>query len=286
MLTEPALGAPVGGRLGRARAGARLRLSRPPAGLVVLAVVTVVLLFVPLFAPHDSGTVVGAPLAGPSWAHPFGLDDQGRDVFSRVLLGMRTSWFAGIALIGAGILVGGLVGLLAGMSGRRLDNALMRLTDVFLSLPGPLVALAIVAAIGPGLGHTVIALSVIWWPYYARIVRGEVHAIMSRPFIESARMGGVGRMRLAARHVLPGTTGVVLVAATLDMSTVLLTLAGLSFLGLGSEAPAAELGAMTAQGLTYVFTNWWVPVWPAVGVFLLAFLANACGDAIRDPGGR
>jgi peptide/nickel transport system permease protein len=123
---------------------------------------------------------------------------------------------------------------------------------------------------------------IVWWPFYARIVRGEVRAIMSRPHVEAARMGGSRRLALARRHVIPGTIGPVLVTASLDIGALILTLAGLSFLGLGSPAPAAELGAMSARGLTYLLTKWWVPLMPALGVFVLVFIANLAGDAVRD----
>ena len=158
----------------------------------------------------------------------------------------------------------------------------MRITDVFLALPGPLLALAVVSALGASLAHTLVAVMIVWWPFYARIVRGEVRSIMSRSHVEAARMGGARRLGLALRHVLPGTVGPILVTASLDIGALILTLAGLSFLGLGSPAPAAELGAMSARGLTYLLTKWWVPVMPALGVFLLVFVANVAGDAVRD----
>jgi peptide/nickel transport system permease protein len=206
-----------------------------------------------------------------------GIDEQGRDVFSRVLFGMRTSWFAAFEVIASGVVIGGLIGLVAGMSGGWIDNLLMRITDVFLALPGPLLVLAVVSALGPSLPHTLVAVGVVWWPFYARIVRGEVRSIASRSHVEAARMGGV-----AFRHVVPGTFGAVLVTASLDIGALLLTLAGLSFLGLGSPAPAPELGAMTSRGLAYLFDAWWVPVFPALGVFLLAFIGNVAGDGVRD----
>jgi peptide/nickel transport system permease protein len=210
------------------------------------------------------------------------LDEQGRDVFSRVLIGARVSWFAAIAIIVSGILIGGVIGAVAGIAGGWVDTILMRITDVFLALPVVLIALGFAAALGPGLNNTIIAIMVVWWPWYARIVRGEVRALMSRPHVEAARLGGAGRLRIARRHVLPGTFGPVVVAASLDVGAVLLTLAGLSFLGLGAPSPAAELGSMVSRGLKYLFTGWWIPVFPAIAVFLLAFIANMAGDAVRS----
>jgi peptide/nickel transport system permease protein len=250
--------------------------------LVVFSAMTVFLLFVPLLLPHGVTDEVGKSLTGPTAHHWMGIDEQGRDVFSRVLAGMRASWFSAFAVIASGVLIGGLIGLAAGMSGGWIDNVLMRITDVFLALPGPLLVLAVVSALGASLQHTLIAVGVVWWPFYSRIVRGEVRAIASRSHVEAARMGGAGRLRIAFRHVVPGTFGAVLVTASLDIGALLLTLAGLSFLGLGSPAPAPELGAMTSRGLSYLFDAWWVPVFPALGVFILAFVGNLAGDGVRD----
>jgi peptide/nickel transport system permease protein len=250
--------------------------------LITFTALTVFLLLVPLLVPHTATEQVGKDLIGPSGAHWMGIDEQGRDVFSRVLMGMRTSWFAAFGVIASGIVIGGLIGLVAGMSGGWIDNLLMRTTDVFLALPGPLLVLAVVSALGASLQHTLIAVGVVWWPFYSRIVRGEVRAIASRSHVEAARMGGAGRLRIALRHVLPGTFGAILVTASLDIGALILTLAGLSFLGLGSPPPAPELGAMAAKGMSYLFTAWWVPVFPALGVFILAFVGNLAGDAVRD----
>lgn len=267
---------------GRAAAGLRRLGWLERTAVIVFVIITVAMVLVPLYLPHPTTKAIAAPLQGPSGAHWMGIDEQGRDVLSRVLFGMRTSWFSAFGVIGSGVLIGGLIGLAAGMVGGWVDAVLMRVTDVFLALPGPLLVLAVVSALGPSLRNTLVAVMVVWWPFYARIVRAEVRSVMSRPHIEAARMGGAGWLTVARRHVLPGTFGSVLVTASLDVSALLITLAGLSFLGLGSPAPAPELGAMSARGLTYLFTGWWVPVFPALGVFVLAFIANLCGDGIRD----
>jgi peptide/nickel transport system permease protein len=185
-------------------------------------------------------------------------------------------------VIASGVLIGGLIGLIAGASGGWVDDLLMRITDVFLALPGPILAIAVVAALGPSLRHTLIAVGIVWWPFYARIVRGEVKALAARPHLEAARLAGVGRIRLAVRHLLPGAIPATMVTASLDVGNLVLTLAGLSFLGLGAPAPAPELGAMAARGLTYLLQEWWVPVMPGVAVLLLALLSNLAGDGLRD----
>lgn len=252
-------------------------------GLVLLGVISTAMLVVPWVVPHGSLDNVGMSFAKPGSAgFLLGTDEQSRDLLSRVLLGMRTTWFAALLVIASGIVIGGIIGLVAGMAGGWVDAVLMRITDVFLALPGPLLALAVVSALGASLAHTLEAVMLVWWPFYARIVRGEVRSIMSRSHVEAARMGGSKRLGLAIRHVLPGTVGPVLVTASLDIGALILTLAGLSFLGLGSPAPAAELGAMSARGLTYLLTKWWVPVMPSIGVFILVFVANVAGDAVRD----
>ena len=242
----------------------------------------VVVAVLPALLKHGPLDLVDIPLSHPGGSHLLGTDEQGRDVFTRVVYGMRTSLWAAGVVIASGVVIGSLIGLVAGIAGGIVDAVLMRLTDLFLALPGPLLVLAIVAALGPGLGHTLIGVSVIWWPYYARIVRGQVRAIVVLPHVEAARMGGIGRIRVAFRHVLPGAWSPIVVGASLDIGNLVLLLAALSFLGLGSPEPAPELGAMTSLGLTYLLTGWWVAVAPAAGVFLLAFVGNLVGDAVRD----
>jgi peptide/nickel transport system permease protein len=189
-------------------------------------------------------------------------------------------------VIASGVIIGGLIGLVAGATGGILDSILMRITDTFLALPGPVLAIAVVAALGPSLAHTLVAVAIVWWPYYARIVRGEIRALAARPHIEAAKLAGAGRLRIMWRHLMPGAIPVTVVAASLDVSALVLTLAILSFLGLGAPAPAPELGAMSARGLTYLLEYWWVPMMPAFSVFFLAIVANLAGDGIRDLIGR
>jgi len=180
------------------------------------------------------------------------------------------------------LLIGGVVGLVAGASGGRVDTVLMRFTDLFLALPGALVAIAIVAALGSGLRNTLIGVAIVWWPYYARILRGEVKALAARPHVEAAKLAGVGRVRILTRHLLPGVVPTAVVTASLDIGNVILLLAALSFLGLGQQAPAPELGADTARALSQVLSQWWVPGIPGMAVLLLSLIANLGGDGIRS----
>jgi peptide/nickel transport system permease protein len=248
----------------------------------VLLLMTVLAVFVPLLAPYSPDAIVGNAFVHPGAHFLFGTDDVGRDIFSRVLFGMRTSWFSALEVIASGVLFGGLIGLIAGSTGGWVDTVLMRFTDVFLALPGPVLAIAVVAALGPSLDHTLIAVAIVWWPFYSRIVRGEVRALAARPHLRAARLAGVGRVRLAVRHLLPGAIPATLVTASLDVGNLVLTLAALSFLGLGAPEPAPELGAMSAQGLTYLLTDWWVPVMPGLAILFLALASNLAGDGLRD----
>jgi len=282
-----AIAMPAGTRLG----GRERRLSLPKSPSLLLnwtavslvLLVTVVAVAVPVIAPHDPLLPVGIPLQAPGKSgFLLGSDSIGRDILSRVLYGVRASWFAALVVVAVGLVIGGLVGLIAGAAGGWIDGLLMRITDAFLSLPAPVLAIAVVAALGPGFVHTLIAVSIVWWPFYARLVRGEVARLSARPHVEAAKLAGVGPIRLAGRHLLPGAVPNALVAASLDIGTLILTLAALSFLGLGQSAPAPELGADTARNLTYFLQQWWVPVMPGLGVLVLALIANLAGDGLRN----
>ena len=249
------------------------------AAVSLVLVVTIVAVAVPVISPHDPLVPAGMPLQAPGKdGFLLGSDAIGRDILSRVLYGVRASWFAALVVVAVGLLIGGLVGLIAGAAGGWVDSLLMRITDGFLSLPAPVLAIAVVAALGPGFVHTLIAVSIVWWPFYARLVRGEV----ARLDVWAGRLAGVGPIRLATRHLLPGAVPNSLVAASLDIGNLILTLAALSFLGLGQAAPAPELGADTARNLTYFLQQWWVPVMPGLAVLVLALAANIAGDGLRN----
>ncbi len=261
---------------------ARTGLSWPDTiAIGALVVVTLVALVGPFLSPHDPLQPIGLPLQPPGSEAWLGTDDAGRDLLSRTLYGVRTSWFAAIVVITCGVLIGGAIGLIAGAVGGLVDDILMRITDLFLALPAAILAIAVVAALGPSLQNTLIAVGIVWWPYYARIIRGEVKALAARPYMEAARMSGVGHARLLIRHLLPGAMPTIIVAASLDVGALIVLLAGLSFIGLGAAQPAPELGAMAANGLPHLLGSSWVPLVPAVAVFVLAFTANKAGDAFR-----
>jgi peptide/nickel transport system permease protein len=249
-------------------------------GVVLLLALIVVALLAPVIAPYGPVAVSGLPFSPPFHAgHLLGTDEVGYDVLSRCLFGLRAS-IEGVALVvTSGVVIGGLIGLVAGVAGGWIDTLLMRITDLFLALPGPLLAIAFVAALGPSYFHILIAVVVVWWPFYARIMRGEIRALRSRPHLEAATLAGASPTRRALRHLLPGAVPAVVVTASLDVGNLVITLAALSFLGLGDPAPAAELGAMSARGLQYLLQDWWVSVMPGVAIFLLALTSNLAGDA-------
>jgi peptide/nickel transport system permease protein len=282
-VAEPYL-APAPGATRRRRilpATAGRRLDWAAAGLLVP--VTLIALLARLLAPHDPIQPVGLPQLPPgSGGFLLGTDSIGRDVLSRVLIGWQSSWFAALAVIASGLIIGGLIGLIAGMRGGLVDTVLMRITDGFLALPAPVLAIAVVAALGPGFLHTLIAVAVVWWPFYARIVRAEVRSLAARPHVEAARLAGVGPLRIAFRHLLPGAVPAAIVTASLDVGNLVLTLAALSFLGLGQPQPAPELGADTARNLPYLLQQWWIPVMPGIAVMLLALAGNLAGDGLRN----
>lgn len=260
-------------------------VSRPVAWTLVglLGALTLVALLARVLVPFDPVQPVGALNLPPfSSGHLLGTDSIGRDLLSRTLLGVQASWFSALAVVASGLLVGGLIGLVAGAAGGWVDAVLMRITDLFLALPGALVAIALVAALGPGLGNTLLGVSIVWWPYYARIVRGETVALAARPHLEAARLSGAGPVRLVTRHLLPGVVPTAVVAASLDIGNVVLLLAGLSFLGLGQPAPAPELGADTARALSQLLSQWWVPGVPGLAVLVLSLVANIGGDGLRN----
>jgi peptide/nickel transport system permease protein len=285
-IAEPYV-APSAGTL-RGRAIVRVRRRRSKAAVIdriaiaFLVLITLSALFTPLIAPYKPKLIAGESFAHPSAKFLLGTDEVGRDIFSRVLFGLRTSWLSSLAVIASGVIIGGIIGLIAGTAGGWIDDVLMRFTDFFLALPGPILAIAVVAALGPSLMHTLIAVSIVWWPFYSRIVRGEVKALAARPHLEAARLAGVGRIRLAVRHLLPGAIPATMVTASLDVGNLVITLATLSFLGLGAPAPAPELGAMAARGLTYLLQEWWVPVMPGLALLFLALVSNLAGDGLRD----
>ncbi|RUV63900.1 ABC transporter permease [Mesorhizobium sp. M5C.F.Ca.IN.020.29.1.1] len=250
-------------------------------GIIGVPVVTVVALLAPWITPFDPQLRVAAAYLPPSAAHWFGTDEIGRDLFSRVILGIQYTWLPALAVIGFSVAVGSLVGLISGLIGGKVDLVIQRIIDLFFVVPGTLVALAVVASLGPGLVNTMIAVAIFWWPWYARISRDEIRRLKARPHVEAALIAGVRGRRLLSRYLLPGVVPALLIGASLDVASIIMTLSLMSFLGLGLPAPAPELGAMTARSLDSLTVHWWLPILPAAVIFLLCLLANLAGDGVR-----
>lgn len=251
-------------------------------GVAGVIAITLLAVFGPLLAPFDPMLRVADAYLPPGVPHLFGTDEIGRDLFSRVLLGIRYTWLPGLAVIGIALVIGSAVGVFAGMMGGWVDALFQRIVELFLVLPSTLIAISVVAALGPGLLNTMIAITIFWWPWYARMTRDEVRRIRSRPHVEAARISGVSKTRLMLRYLLPGTVPALLVAATLDVANIILTLSLMSFLGLGLPAPAPELGAMTARSIDSLTVYWWLPILPAVVIFVMSVCANLAGDGVRS----
>ena len=172
--------------------------------LGALALITLIAIFAPLLEPHNPRLAAGPAYESPSWTFPFGTDAAGRDMFSRVIAGIQSTWFSALAVITVGLLIGGTIGLIAGATGGWTDAVLMRTTDLFLALPASVLAIAVVAALGPSLFHTLVAVSILWWPYYARVIRVEVRALAARPYLEAAKLAGTSRGAGSADTYCPG----------------------------------------------------------------------------------
>jgi peptide/nickel transport system permease protein len=252
-------------------------------GIIVLGLI-VLAIFAPLIAPYKMSIeqTLAARLQPPSADHWFGTDDLGRDIFIRVAFGSRIT-LAIVALVSSVVLpVGLVVGLLAGYRGGILDTSLMRLTDIFLAFPRLILALGIAAALGPGIENAVIAISLTSWPPYARLARAETLAVRTSEFITAIELQGASLARILWGHILPICLPSVIVRLTLDMAGIILTAAGLGFLGLGAQPPAPEWGAMVAGGRQFTVDYWWVPTIPGLAIFIVSLGFNLLGDGLRD----
>lgn len=252
------------------------------AGLLIFLGWVVISIGASWLAPYDPlKQDIVARLQPPSADHWFGTDQLGRDVFSRVLYGGRLSLPAGILVILVAGLIGTLIGALAGFIGGWFDEGAMRLTEVFMAFPTIILAMAIAAALGPSLANAVIAMVVVWWPNYARVVRSLVIGVKSQEYVEAAQALGVPRGRILWRTVLPNCLAPAVVLATIDLGNAILVFAGLSFLGLGPDPTTPEWGRMVADGIQY-FDQWWIAAFAGLAIFTVVMAFNFIGDGIRD----
>ena len=275
---------------GQAAWGRRYRLwlqfCRNPlamAGLIVALLLIVLSLLAPVLATHDPGTQdLGNRLARPSAAHWLGTDELGRDVYSRVLYGGRITLGMVVAVVVMVAPVGLAVGCIAGYAGGVWDRLLMRVTDVFLAFPRLILALAFVAALRPGVTSAVAAIALTAWPPYARLARAETLSFRSTDFVAAVRLTGASAGRIVLRHIAPLCLPSLVVRVTLDMSSIILTAAGLGFLGMGAQPPSPEWGAMIASARRFILEQWWVPTIPGIAIFLASLAFNLLGDGLRD----
>lgn len=269
----------------RAYWGLRSFASNPLAmfGLVVIVVMIVAAIFAPVIATHDPylQNLQGA-LMPPGAENWMGTDELGRDIYSRIIYGSRISIYIVLLVSVVVAPVGLLIGMTSGYFGGWVDRTLMRITDIFLSFPSLILALAFAAALGPGIENAVIAIALTAWPSIARLARAETLTMRSSDFVASAQISGASALRILRRHILPICMPSVIVRITLNMSGVLLTAAGLGFLGLGAQPPTPEWGAMTSAGRRFMIDSWWVVTMPGTAILIVALAFNLFGDGLRD----
>jgi len=260
------------------RRGLAFWLSASAVGVIVVAAT----LAEPLspYGPNEQD--ITQRLQAPGLTHLLGTDEVGRDILSRLIFGARISLLVGVIAVGVSCPVGVLVGVVAGYAGRRTDDVLMRITDIQLAVPTILLAIAVVAVLGPGLWNVILTLSVTGWTLYARLTRGEALTIKSRDFVQAARATGAGDVRIMVRHVLPNVLSPVIVVAVFAVANMIILEATLSFLGLGVEPRVVTWGRMLNGGRLYLSTAWWLTAFPGLAIFVTVLAVNLLGDHLRD----
>ena len=268
------------------RLRARAPILRNPLNVVALALIALFALcalFAPLLAPYDPLLQdLGTRLRPPSAEHWLGTDSLGRDIASRILYGARISLIIGVVVVTAAGIVGTAIGLVAGYAGGLVDEALMRLTEVFLAFPALILAMAIAGALGPSLTNAIIAIAAVTWAVYARLVRGQILSLRRREFVEAARAMGASRTRIVVRHLLPNALAPLMIQASFDLGSSIIAAAGLSFIGFGAQPPTPEWGVMISEGRNYISTQPWLSLFPGLAILLAVGSFNLLGDGLRD----
>ncbi len=253
------------------------------AGLLVIIALILTAIFADVIAPYSpTQGVLTDRLQAPSAAHWLGTDEQGRDILSRIIHGSRLTLYI-VALVAiTAAPVGLLVGTIAGYAGGWVDAILMRITDIFLAFPKLVLALALVSALGPGIENAVLAIAITSWPPYARIARAETLTVRNSDYIAAVRLMGASPLRIVVNHIVPLCTSSLIVRVTLDMAGIIITAAGLGFLGLGAQPPEPEWGAMIGSGGRYILDQWWVAAMPGMAILIVSLGFNLLGDGLRD----
>ena len=253
------------------------------AGVVLIGALVVLALIAPFIAPYDPiRTNLSVSLAPPSRAHWFGTDQLGRDILSRILYGTRISLRIAILTALIATAIGAPMGIVTGYFRGRLDDLLMRVTDMFMAFPRLILAMAIAAALRPTLDNVIIAISLAAWPAYARLARSVTLGLREENYVEAARAIGAGTPRVLGRHVFPGVLSPMTIQVSLDMGGIILTAAGLGFIGFGAQPPTPEWGVMISEGRNYITQQWWVSTFPGIAISLVVLGFNMLGDGIRD----
>ncbi len=221
-------------------------------------------------------------LQPPSGEHLFGTDNYGRDIFSRVISGTKISFYSVLIVLSIAPAIGVIIGMIAGYRGGMVDEILMRFTDLFMAFPAIILAIAIGATLGAGLNNALLALSAVYWPWYARMIRAQVLSLKEKEYITAAKVIGVSELRTIFRHILPNLTPIIITQVSLDVGYVILATAALSFLGLGAQPPIPEWGAMINEARQFMREAWWYTTFPGLAIFLAVFSFNLIGDALRD----
>ncbi|UCH27209.1 MAG: ABC transporter permease [Trueperaceae bacterium] len=251
-------------------------------GLLVLFCWIVIALFAPFFSPFNPIEIDFIGRVGPSWEHPFGTDRLGRDLLSRVFFGARISLLLGVISVAIGLVSGTLLGLVAGYYGGRVETVIMRFVDALLAFPGILLALIVIAVLGPGLGNVMIAVGISTIPEYARLARSKVLSVKELPYIEAVKGLGSAGGRIMFRHILPNISGPLIVLSTLQVGNAILVGSGLSFLGMGAQPPTPEWGLMTAEGRNFLNRAWWISTFPGLAILSAVMAMNLIGDGLRE----
>ena len=260
-----------------------LRNKLAVAGMIILALLIIGAILAPWIAPYDyAEQVIEDAYQSPSGAHLFGTDEFGRDIFSRILLGARLSLVIGFIAVAIAIVMGGLLGAIAGYFGKAVDNIIMRLMDILMSIPSLLLAIAITATLGSSMINLMIAVGIATIPGYSRIVRAAVLSVKDQEFVEGAKAVGTSDFKIILRHILPNCLAPIIVKATLDVAICILTAAGMSFIGIGLQPPSPEWGAMLSDARYYIRDYAYMAFFPGMCIALTIFSLNVIGDGLRD----
>jgi peptide/nickel transport system permease protein len=265
---------------------ARAPILANPLNVVAFALIAVFAacaILAPILAPYDPLLQdLGSRLRPPSPEHWLGTDSLGRDIASRILYGARISLIIGVVVVASAGVVGTIIGLIAGYAGGLVDEALMRLTEVFLAFPALILAMAIAGALGPSLTNAIIAIAAVTWAVYARLTRGQVLSLRQREFVEAARAIGASRVRVVWHHLLPNVLAPLMIQASFDLGSSIIAAAGLSFIGFGAQPPTPEWGVMISEGRNYISTQPWLSLFPGLAILFAVGSFNLLGDGLRD----